>query len=99
MGTPNDPKPGEGPSKEEREAGHYDAVFFAEYPDGKGAVLSVKGDKDPGYGSTSKMISETALGLIENPGQGGVMTPAVALGEKLVERLEAHAGLSFTVEG
>ena len=99
MGTPDDPKPGEGPSKEEREAGHYDAVFFAEYPDGNGAVLSVKGDKDPGYGSTSKMIAETALGLIQNAGDGGVMTPAVALGEKLVARLQEHAGLTFTVEG
>jgi len=98
IGTPDDPAPGEGPTKEERENGHYDAVFFAEYPDGNGAALSVKGDKDPGYGSTSKMIAETALGLIENAGDGGVMTPAAALGGKLVQRLEAHAGLSFTVE-
>lgn len=99
IGTDNDPAPGEGPSKEERENGHYDALFVAEYPDGKGAALSVKGDKDPGYGSTSKMIAETALGLLENGGQGGVMTPGAALGSALTERLQAHAGLSFTVEG
>lgn len=98
IGTPDDPEPGEGPTREERENGYYDAVFFAEYPDGSGAALSVKGDKDPGYGSTSKMIAETALGLVENSGEGGVMTPGAALGSKLVERLEAHAGLSFTVE-
>jgi len=99
IGTPNDPAPGEGPSKEERENGHYDALFVAEYPDGKGAMLSVKGDKDPGYGSTSKMIAETALGLLANPGKGGVTTPGAALGTALVKRLEAHAGLTFTIEG
>lgn len=99
IGTPDDPKPGEGPTKEERDSGFYDALFVAEYPDGRRAMLSVKGDRDPGYGSTSKMIAETAIGLVENPGGGGVMTPGAALGAKLVERLTAHAGLSFTVEG
>ena len=72
---------------------------FAEYPDGRRAMLSVKGDKDPGYGSTSKMISETAIALCEIDGPGGVMTPGAALGEKLVERLQANAGLTFAVEG
>ncbi len=99
IGTPDDPKPGEGPTKEERDNGFYDALFVAEYPDGRRAMLSVKGDRDPGYGSTSKMIAETAIGLVENPGIGGVMTPGAALGAKLVNRLTAHAGLSFTVEG
>ncbi len=99
FGAGSDIKPGEGPTKEERENGFYDAVFFAEFPDGNGAVLSVKGDRDPGYGSTSKMIAETALGLVETPGEGGVMTPAAALGDKLVDRLQANAGLTFTVEG
>ena len=99
IGGENDPKPGEGPSKEERENGFYDALFFAEYPDGKGAVLSVKGDKDPGYGSTSKIISEAALTLIDTQGDGGVTTPGAALGDALVARLTAHAGLEFTLEG
>jgi len=98
MGGPDDPKPGEGPSKEERETGYYDVLFIAEYPDGRTARLSVKGDKDPGYGSTSKMISETAITLCETSGAGGVTTPGAALGEKLVERLEKYAGLQFTVE-
>ena len=92
------PKPGEGPTKEERENGFYDVLFVGEYPDGKRALYSVKGDKDPGYGSTSKMIAETALGLAENDGEGGVTTPGAALGAKLVERLQAHAGLTFTAE-
>ena len=99
IGTPDDPKPGEGPTKEERENGCYDVLFVAEYPDGRTARLSVKGDKDPGYGSTSKMISETAIGLSEIDGAGGVTTPGAALGEALVDRLQQHAGLTFTVEG
>ena len=99
IGTPDDPKPGEGPTKEERENGFYDILFVAEYPDGRTARLSVKGDKDPGYGSTSKMISETAIALSESDGAGGVTTPGAALGEALVDRLQQHAGLTFTVEG
>ena len=99
IGTPDDPKPGEGPTKEERENGFYDVLFVAEYPDGRTARLSVKGDKDPGYGSTSKMISETAIALSESDGAGGVTTPGAALGEALVDRLQQYAGLTFTVEG
>ena len=99
MGGDNDPKPGEGPSKEERDTGFYDVLFIAEYPDGRTAKLSVKGDRDPGYGSTSKMISETAIALSENQGAGGVTTPGAALGETLVDRLQKYAGLSFAVEG
>jgi short subunit dehydrogenase-like uncharacterized protein len=95
----NDPKPGEGPTKEERDSGFYDVLFIAEYPDGRTAKLSVKGDRDPGYGSTSKMISETAIALSENHGAGGVTTPGAALGETLVDRLQKYAGLSFAVEG
>jgi short subunit dehydrogenase-like uncharacterized protein len=98
IGTPNDPKPGEGPTKEERDNGFYDVLFVAEYPGGKTAKLSVKGDRDPGYGSTSKMIAETAIALAKFDGEGGVTTPAAALGGKLIRRLEAHAGLTFAVE-
>jgi short subunit dehydrogenase-like uncharacterized protein len=99
IGTANDPQPGEGPTKEERDNGFYDVLFVGEYPDGKRALYAVKGDRDPGYGSTSKMIAETALCLAETEGQGGVTTPGAALGERLVARLQAHAGLSFAVEG
>jgi short subunit dehydrogenase-like uncharacterized protein len=99
IGNADDPKPGEGPTKEERDTGFYDVLFVGEYADGRRAMLSVKGDRDPGYGSTSKMIAETAIALTENAGQGGVTTPGAALGEALVKRLEAHAGLTFKVEG
>ena len=98
MGGADDPKPGEGPTKEERETGFYDVLFIGEYSDGRTLRLSVKGDKDPGYGSTSKMISETAIALCEIDGPGGVTTPGAALGEALADRLQANAGLTFTVE-
>ncbi len=99
IGTPDDPQPGEGPTKEERDSGYYDVLFVGEYPDGRRALYSVKGDRDPGYGSTSKMIAETAIALTEHDGPCGVTTPGAALGEKLVQRLQAYAGLTFTVEG
>ncbi len=99
IGTPNDPAPGEGPTREEREAGFYDVLFVAEWPDGRRLRLSVKGDKDPGYGSTSKMLAETGLLLAEWDAPGGVYTPGGLMGLKLADRLEARAGLSFTVEG
>lgn len=94
------PKPGEGPSKEERENGSYDILFIAEYPDGRRARLAVKGDRDPGYGSTSKMIAESALCLIRDipAGNGGIWTPGALMPEPLLQRLEANAGLTFTEE-
>lgn len=94
------PKPGEGPSKEERETGYYDVLFVGETDTGETVHASVKGDKDPGYGSTSKMISEAALCLVHNCDNvgGAVTTPGAALGEALVTRLEAHAGLTFAIE-
>lgn len=96
------PKPGQGPSKEERETGFYEVGFYGEAADGRTLRASVKGDKDPGYGSTSKMISESALCLAQDVGRdetaGGVWTPGAALGRKLIARLEANAGIRFTLE-
>lgn len=90
------PKPGEGPSLAEREAGHYDLLFAALMPDGGRADAVVTGDRDPGYGSTSKMIAETALCLLAGERRGGVWTPAGLLGTALRDRLQAKAGLTFT---
>jgi short subunit dehydrogenase-like uncharacterized protein len=99
MGAEGGPKPGEGPSRAERDAGFYDLLFVALAPDGRQVRASVKGDKDPGYGSTSKMIAETALCLVDTPGlAGGIWTPGAALRGKLVERLQDKAGLIFAVE-
>ncbi|MDU6240449.1 MAG: saccharopine dehydrogenase, partial [Bradyrhizobium sp.] len=97
---PNAPKPGEGPSKEEREKGYYNLLFVAIAADGRQVRATVKGDRDPGYGSTSKMISECAIGLLRDGAnvKGGFWTPGAALGDSLIKRLVDHAGLTFTVE-
>ena len=95
----NPPKPGEGPSKEERENGSYDIMFVGDAPNGTRVISSVKGDKDPGYGSTSKIIAEAALTLVKDVQRsGGVMTPAPAMADRLIDRLQANAGLTFTIE-
>ncbi len=93
-------KPGEGPSKEEREAGSYDVLFVGEDDGGHRVRVSVQGDMDPGYGSTSKMIAESAVCLLKNPDAagGGIWTPAAAMGSLLMDRLQKNAGLIFRVE-
>lgn len=100
MGPSSGPKPGEGPSKEERENGLYDLLFVAFAPDGRQARAAVKGDRDPGYGSTSKMISECAICLLRDTPDvpAGIWTPGAAMGDKLIRRLVDHAGLTFEVE-
>ena len=94
------PAPGEGPSKESRENGNYDVLFCADLTDGSSLHASVSGDMDPGYGSTSKMIAESALCLINDCSDlsGGIYTPAPSMGEKLIARLQASAGLTFKIE-
>jgi short subunit dehydrogenase-like uncharacterized protein len=93
------PQPREGPSLEERENGFYDILFVGIDADGRKVRVSVKGDRDPGYGSTSKMMAETAIQLIRTPETaGGIWTPGAALGLPLVERLQARAGLAFADE-
>ena len=91
-------KPGEGPSKEDRENGFYDILFIGEYPDGTTVRASVQGDRDPGYGSTSKMLAETGIALLASKGEGGVWTPGALLGDALIARLTEHAGLTFQIE-
>jgi short subunit dehydrogenase-like uncharacterized protein len=99
VGAVDGPKPGEGPSKEERENGLYDLLFVAIAADGKQVRVAVRGDRDPGYGSTSKMISECAICLGEAPEvKGGIWTPGAAMGNRLIKRLVDHAGLTFDVE-
>ena len=91
------PKPGEGPTKEERDSGHYDVLFIGLMPDGSRVDAVVTGDRDPGYGSTSKMLAESALCLVEDvKGAGGIWTPGALMGDTLVKRLVAKAGMTFT---
>src|ERR1700742_3040954 len=97
---PNAPKPGEGPSKEERENGRFDLLYVAIAPDGRQVRAGVTGDRDPGYGSTSKMISECAICLLRDATDvpAGFWTAGAAMQHKLIKRLVDHAGLTFQVE-
>jgi short subunit dehydrogenase-like uncharacterized protein len=100
MATSAVPKPGEGPSREERENGHYDLLFVGIAPDGRQVRVAVKGDRDPGYGSTSKMIAECAVCLLRDTPdvKAGIWTPGAAMGDRLIKRLVNHAGITFEVE-
>jgi short subunit dehydrogenase-like uncharacterized protein len=94
------PKPGEGPSREEREQGYYDILVHGTASNGETLSISVKDDMDPGYGSTPKMIVESALCLLEERAStpGGIYTAAAAMGADLRKRLIELAGLKFEVE-
>lgn len=96
------PKPGEGPSKEKRETGFYKLYLIGKDKEGNSIRVKVTGDRDPGYGSTCKMIGEAAVCLLRDIGEddlpGGFWTPATAMGHKLIERLTANAGLTFEVD-
>ncbi|MEN2751868.1 saccharopine dehydrogenase NADP-binding domain-containing protein [Psychrobacter sp. FBL11] len=95
------PKSGSGPSKSEQENGYFDIRFFGETANNDNINTKVTGDKDPGYGSTSRMLAHSALCLARDIAKedvsGGFWTPASAMGDKLLTRLETHAGLSFEV--
>lgn len=94
------PKPGEGPSAEKRARGYWKTRFVGVA--GNDALVYVAGDDhgDPGYGSTAKMLGESALCLAFDPlsTPGGVTTPSVAMGQFLLDRLR-RAGLTFAVAG
>ncbi|SNT71249.1 saccharopine dehydrogenase family protein [Psychrobacter sp. LV10R520-6] len=95
------PKSGSGPSKSEQEDGFFDIRFFGETSKKDTISTKVTGDKDPGYGSTSRMLAQSALCLAQDISKedvgGGFWTPAVAMGDQLLKRLEDHAGISFEV--
>ncbi len=96
------PQPGEGPGRRERDSGRYEVLFIGDTAQGERASAVVRGDRDPGYGSTCKLISESALCLVQDTSQamcpGGIWTPGAAMGLALVRRLQARAGLSFAIE-
>jgi len=91
------PKPGEGPGKQQREAGFFNLLLVGKLSDGSLIRARVTGDRDPGYGSTSKMLSESAVCLANDdlPSKGGFWTPASAMGDALQRRLVDNAGLTF----
>lgn len=95
------PKPGEGPSPAAQESGFYDIRFHGRTAAGETLRAKVTGDRDPGYGSTGKMLGEAAACLAFDVPKdklgGGFWTPATAMGDALVARLQQYAGLSFEV--
>lgn len=95
------PKSGSGPSKEDQDNGYYDIRLFGTTANKDTINTKVTGDKDPGYGSTSRMLAQSALCLAQDISKddvgGGFWTPASAMGDSLLTRLEEHAGLSFEV--
>ncbi|MCB1554595.1 MAG: saccharopine dehydrogenase NADP-binding domain-containing protein [Xanthomonadales bacterium] len=97
------PAPGEGPTPEQQEKGRFDMRFHGRDAHDHTLVCKVTGDRDPGYGSTGKMLGEAAACLaLETPKEqvaGGFLTPATAMGDRLIERLVKHAGLEFEVLG
>ena len=95
------PKPGEGPTKEQQEKGFFNMMLLGKLKNGKEIKVKVTGDRDPGYGSTSKMLSEAAVCLAKDENQFstdyGCLTPSTAMGDVLLSRLIANAGLEFKV--
>jgi len=93
------PKPGDGPNLEQRENGFFDLRQFGTLPDGTVIRSRIMGDRDPGYGSTSKMLAESGVCLAQDDlsSGGGVLTPASAMADALLLRLQENAGLSFEI--
>lgn len=95
------PKPGEGPSEKDQLEGEFDLRFLGTTASGETIRCRVTGDRDPGYGSTAKMLSQAAVCLakdIPEDTPGGFWTPATLLGDRLIERLRADAGLTFELQ-
>ena len=88
--------PGDGPSPEKRAKSWFRVRFLAK-SDGRRLVTQVSGG-DPGYTETSKMLAQSALCLArdELPQTAGQVTPAVAMGDALLRRLERE-GIRFEV--
>lgn len=94
------PKPGEGPTQKQQDTGFYNILFYGKTNSGKQTVLKCIGDKDPGYGSTAKMLAQSAICLLQDlpaDQKGGFWTPASLMGDQLVGRLEKYAGVTFEV--
>ena len=95
------PAPGEGPSRDAQEKGSFDLRFVGKTADGEKLTARVTGDRDPGYGSTAKMLIQAGLCLARDIGKGnmpgGFWTPATIFGDRLIERLRCDAGLTFEV--
>jgi short subunit dehydrogenase-like uncharacterized protein len=90
-------KPGDGPDRKMQKEGFFNLMQLGVLPDGSIVRGKISGDQDPGYGSTSKMLSECAVCLAKDElsAGGGVWTPAAVMAEPLIDRLRQNAGLEF----
>ncbi|MFT4634537.1 MAG: short subunit dehydrogenase-like uncharacterized protein [Arenicella sp.] len=93
------PAQGEGPKVDPENPGFYHIQFNGETESGESLVTKLLGDGDPGYGSTSKMLAESGvcLALDSLTTGGGFWTPASALGDAYLKRLQDKGGLSFAI--
>lgn len=92
------PPPGTGPSPEAQRNGHFDVRFLGRTADGRVLRTRVTGDRDPGYGSTARMLAQAAACLaldVPRSRARGFWTPAALFGDALVDRLQRHAGVTF----
>lgn len=102
------PGSGDGPDAEQRSKGMFEIQFIGTaetepYDDALRVRGTVKGFRDPGYGDTCRMVAESALSIVKSlnelPGKdGGILTPATAFGNVLLERLTHNGGMVFEVE-
>ena len=93
------PAPGEGPSQRTRERGHFRIETTGTATSGRRYRTTFAMRGDPGYAATAVMLGEAGLCLAEDelPGQGGVLTPATAMGTVLADRLRAAGAEISTV--
>jgi short subunit dehydrogenase-like uncharacterized protein len=95
------PKPGEGPDRKAQEMGFFDLRFYGLTATNQELRVKVTGDRDPGYGSTAKMLGQAAMCLAfdmpKSKSSGGFWTPASLFGDLLVKRLQSQAGVQFEV--
>ncbi len=95
------PKPGQGPTPAQQSKGFYDLHFLGATEDGNTLYTRVTGDRDPGYGSTAKILGQAAaclaLDIKKSDKPGGFWTPATIFDDRFIDRLEQHAGLTFKI--
>jgi short subunit dehydrogenase-like uncharacterized protein len=93
------PKPGKGPSRKARDEGDFEFHFIARTRSGDRLTMVVSGDRDPGYGASSRMIGEVAVCLARDLPKsalpGGFWTPGASIAEKIIPRLVESAGMKF----
>ncbi len=95
------PEPGEGPDEKTRTHGRFRVEVRATTTTGASYTVVVAASGDPGYAATAVMLGESAVALAlgeDLPDRAGVLTPATALGDALVDRLRA-AGFELSVVG